>query len=248
MTVRNVISQCLPTFNGLVGRPPAPPVSPSNAVSSGTARPQRRSRERPPSGLHRGGNGLGSGRRATSQQCPVAVPLRFRRVFRMEYAVGCGGGEHRLRQGPGRGHGRRCSTVSRRRGGCRPVGGCVAGPCPGARSVRISPRRRGECRTAGRGALGRRSAGPRKVEDAVGPHLAGQQPDLVEGSPARAVADRWGCRVPVGPGSDQQMRVGGLGPAPSAFAQPVGHKAGAQLVVVDGVDVFTRRRPCSATA
>ncbi|MER7901576.1 hypothetical protein ABTX62_37485 [Streptomyces sp. NPDC096046] len=79
----------------------------------------------------------------------------------------------------------------------------------------------------------------RLVQDAVGPHLPGQQSDLVEGGPQGTVAELRRCRMPIGVGGDDQMRVGGLGPAASAFAQPVGHEADAQVVEVDGVGVLT---------
>jgi len=74
---------------------------------------------------------------------------------------------------------------------------------------------------------------PDLVEDAVGPDLPGQQPDLVERGPHREVADLRRGRVPVGLGGDEQVRVGGLGPAAAALAQPVGRQVGTQVIEVD---------------
>ncbi|WP_328503104.1 hypothetical protein OG828_31975 [Streptomyces sp. NBC_00457] len=76
------------------------------------------------------------------------------------------------------------------------------------------------------------------VQDAVGPYLPWQQPDLVERGPHRAVADLRGSRVPVGLRSDEQVRVGGLGPVAAALARPVGHEGGAQIVEVDNMSVL----------
>ncbi|MEV5687582.1 hypothetical protein AB0L68_31015 [Streptomyces sp. NPDC052164] len=75
------------------------------------------------------------------------------------------------------------------------------------------------------------------IENTVSPQLAGQKADLVEGRAHAGVADLGRCRVLVGVGGHEQVRVRGARPMVTALAQPVGHQPGTQVVEVDGVDM-----------
>jgi hypothetical protein len=73
------------------------------------------------------------------------------------------------------------------------------------------------------------------VEDAVAAELAGSEPERGEDGLDDGVGDGRLVLVAGGHPGDQQVRVGGAGPAPVPFAHPPGGQGAGELVEVEGV-------------